>query len=60
MKTTTLTETMIAKVEAAIERNQRAMVSAAEKGRMDVADLCADHHKRLRIAANYLDERNVR
>jgi hypothetical protein len=51
---------MIEKVKEWIERNQRAMIAAYGKGRDDVGDLCADYHKRLRTAMNYLEERDAR
>lgn len=54
------TQRMIEKVQAAIDRNQNAMRLAVEKGRMDVADLCGDYHKRLRTVMCYLEERDAR
>jgi hypothetical protein len=61
MKTTkTLTEKMAEKVTKAIERNQKAMVSADRKGDAEVVGMCARHHWRLAKIDRYLDDRNAR
>jgi hypothetical protein len=57
---TTLTEKLAAKVEKALERNQKAMTSAAAKGDEAVVQMAAAHHWRLARIDRYLEERWTR
>jgi hypothetical protein len=59
-KMKTLTEKMAAKVEAAISRNQKALVNADRKGDREVVQMCATHHWRLAKIDRYLEDRDAR
>lgn len=52
-----LTNAMLVKVEAAIERNQLALRAAVNAEKWRVAELCGVHHFRLRAVSEYLYER---
>ncbi|MDY3555282.1 hypothetical protein R5W24_004423 [Gemmata sp. JC717] len=52
-----LTQTMLSRIEAAIERNLSALQWADERGSDAVVALCHTHHVRLRRVSEYLYER---